>query len=262
VGHATATNDPRQRFTDRVDDYVRYRPDYPAAVCSFLAGKAGLGRGSWVADIGAGTGIFTRQLLDTGASVYAVEPNDAMRAAAVAAIGGRPGFRSLPGSAEATGLPDRSVDLITCAQSFHWFDVARSRREFGRILTPAGWCALVWNTAQDEASEFMRGYRAIRQSVDPAQAHHDRGRRDARCDELYGAGRWERHGFDHAQTLDFAALCGRLMSASYAPREGHPARAPLMTALRQLFERCQDERGRVTLTYVTQLYVGRLAAEG
>jgi len=251
--------DPRQRFSDRVGDYVRYRPGYPPAAMDWVARRAGLGAGSPVADIGSGTGIFTGLLLAIGATVFAVEPNDAMRAAAEAALGDRPNFRSIPGSAEETGLPAHSVGLVTCAQAFHWFDVPRTRLEFTRILRPGGWCALIWNSARIGASAFAQGYEAIKETygIDFQQIRHEGRVRDERCDQLYGAGRWELHSFDSAQPLDLAGLKGRLRSSSYAPKEGHASHAPMMEALSRLFEATQVE-GKVTMSYSTNVYLGQL----
>ena len=130
---------PTERFTDRVDAYVRYRPDYPSAALLLLEREAGLARGGRVADIGAGTGILSAMLLELGAEVFAVEPNDAMRAAAERRLCGTSGFHAVAGTAEATGLPDQSVDLVTAAQAFHWFDSLRARREFRRIARPGAW---------------------------------------------------------------------------------------------------------------------------
>src|ERR1017187_8835274 len=146
--------DPLRRFSDRVEDYVRYRPGYPAGLIRALRSKAGLAQTSVVADVGSGTGIFTRLLLDEGARVFAVEPNDTMRGAAEAELRSRANFVSVKGTAEATGLEDHSVSLVTCAQAFHWFDPAGTRREFRRILAAGGWCALIWNTAIAGGSDF------------------------------------------------------------------------------------------------------------
>ena len=134
----------------------------PGPPCLLLAKKTGLDPTVRVADIGSGTGIFSRLLIEAGATVFAVEPNAAMRAAAEAAFGGQPRFASLEGTAEATGLPERSVSLITCAQAFHWFDPAAARGEFVRILSPDGWCALIWNTPVRDGSAFALGYEKIK----------------------------------------------------------------------------------------------------
>ena len=128
--------DPTQRFGDRVAQYIRYRPSYPVEVISTLERSCGLSEDSVVADIGAGTGIFTGLLLQSGATVIAVEPNDEMRSAADRSLGDQPKYASCGGSAENTGLDGASVDIITAAQSFHWFRPEGAREEFARILKP------------------------------------------------------------------------------------------------------------------------------
>src|SRR5437899_1233764 len=131
-----------ERFTDRVADYVRFRPHYPPAVFAELRDRLGLGAGSSVADVGSGTGISARPLLEMGCTVFAVEPNAAMRSAAEQWLGDFPRFQSIAGTAEATTLAEHSVDAVVAAQAFHWFDAASARREFQRILKPRGWVAL------------------------------------------------------------------------------------------------------------------------
>jgi SAM-dependent methyltransferase len=251
---------PLSRFSDRVEDYVLYRPSYPSSVISFLAANAGLSTASAVADIGSGTGIFTRLLLDTGASVVAVEPNDAMRHAAETALNHRPNFRSVKGTAEATGLPDESVSLITSAQAFHWFDPAAARKEFRRISMVRGTCALIWNTAVAGASEFGIGYEQIKESSasESDRVRHEDSEKSGRFDMLFGAGNWERHVFENSQSLDLKGVKGRMLSSSYAPKEGHPRHGPMIKALEMLFDRCQKD-GLIPIEYTTKVFFGRIA---
>jgi len=251
--------DPLGRFSDRVGDYVRYRPSYPAAAIAFLGSRIGLSGASTVADVGSGTGIFTGLLLATGAHVLAVEPNDAMRSAAEVQFAGRRNFTSVRGAAEATGLADRSVSLVTCAQAFHWFDVAAARREFSRILSPGGWCALVWNTSVIGKSEFAVGYERIKEEfgTDFRTIRLEAFEREGRFDAFFGPGKWEKETFANFQSLDLAGLRGRLLSSSYAPKAGQPGHEGMMTALDQLFERCQKD-GAVRMDYDTEVFFGRL----
>ncbi len=251
--------DPLRRFSDRVEDYVRYRPGYPDALIRALAAKAGLAKTSVVADVGSGTGIFTRLLLGTGAKVFAVEPNDAMRDAAEAEFRGRENFMSVKGTAEATGLGDHAVSLVTCAQAFHWFDPAETRREFRRILVPGGWCAVIWNTSVSGGTDFGIGYEGIKEEfgTDFQRIRHENIEKTGRFDGFFGAGAWKAEQFENSQTLDLGGLKGRLLSSSYAPKEGHPRHGAMMEALTALFDRCQ-ERGVVRMDYKTELYVGRL----
>ena len=137
--------DSTQRFSTRVEAYVKYRPGYPAAMLDFLARELAMGPESQVADIGAGTGILTALLAPRVARVWAVEPNDDMRAAAKRLLAQVGNIGWLHGSAEATGLPTGAMDLVTVAQAFHWFDRAAFRQECQRLLKPGGQVALIWN---------------------------------------------------------------------------------------------------------------------
>jgi len=252
--------DSLRRFSDRVQDYVRYRPSYPAAALGWLRERGGLGPGTPVADVGAGTGIFSRLLLEAGARVFAVEPNDAMRAAAEAQLGGNAAFLSSAGTAEATGLPAGGVALVTCAQAFHWFEPARARAEFRRILAPGGACALLWNTSV-RGGAFAEGYEEIkaRFGTDFKEIRHEELEAGGRMAAFYGPAGYEKRLFPNAQALDRDGLRGRLLSSSYAPKAGHPNHAPMLAALDALFARCQAG-GRVAMEYQTEVYLGRFSS--
>lgn len=252
--------DPRERFSTRVENYVRYRPGYPGAVVDAIAERCGSVSASCVADIGSGTGIFSRLLLDRGFSVYGVEPNAEMRAAAESLLAGEDRFTSVHGSAECTTLPDASVDVVTAAQAFHWFKGETTRTEWSRILRPRGLVALVWNVRNVGASELMSGYEALLRELgtDYAEVSHE-GVDDARLRALYGHGAFERLSFPNAQTFDFAGLVGRVESASYAPEAGHSNYVPMMQRLRQLFEASQSN-GTVAFEYETRLFIGPIVS--
>lgn len=255
---AMPPSDPTQRFTNRVDAYVRYRPGYPAAVIDALQRQAGLGPASLVADIGAGTGIFTQLLLPHVAHVWAVEPNDAMRAAADQLLAGRPNTTRVNGTAEATTLPDHSVDLVTVAQAFHWFSPGETRREFARILRPQGAVALVWNERLADATPFLRDYEALlrRRATDYAEvATADRYTQSLTA--FFGPRSFTLTEFPNEQRFDYAGLEGRLLSSSYAPPAGHPDHAPMLAELRALFDQ-HANGGQVSFAYRAKLYVGRL----
>ena len=150
-----------ERFSGRAADYVKYRPHYPSAAFAELQAQLGLGQGTVVADVGSGTGIATKPLLDLGCTVYAVEPNADMRRAAEDRLRTMPQFHSVVGTAEATTLPDDSVDAVLAAQAFHWFDAPAARREFARILKRGGWVVLLENDRLDQGSPFMADYRRL-----------------------------------------------------------------------------------------------------
>ena len=153
--------DSTQRFSDRVENYIRYRPSYPAQVLETLRSECGLSASSTVADIASGTGIFSRLLLEDGNRVYGVEPNREMRQAAERLLADFRGFMSIAGTAEATTLPDQSVEFATAAQAAHWFDLPKARKEFARILKPQGWAVLIWNERCTDTTPFLREYEEL-----------------------------------------------------------------------------------------------------
>ncbi|MDE1893243.1 MAG: class I SAM-dependent methyltransferase [Xanthomonadaceae bacterium] len=249
---------PTMRFSDRVDDYVRYRPDYPPALLAWLQREHGVAAGWRVADVGAGTGISAKMFLDVGCRVTAVEPNAPMRDAATRWLAGYPLFDAIDGRADATGLAGASVDLVTVAQAFHWFDEAAARREFARILRPGGLAAIWWNSRRLGGSAFLEGYEALLKTFGTDYASvAERYPDDARMRDWFGAGFRGAASFAHGQALDFDALRGRLMSSSYVPQAGHPQHLPMLQALRELFDRCV-ERGTIDFAYDTRIFVGQL----
>jgi SAM-dependent methyltransferase len=246
-----AAIDPRERFSDRAERYARHRPGYPEGIVTLLRDQTGLGPSWVVADVGSGTGLSAAPFLARGHDVFAVEPNAAMRAEAERRHQGTAAFHSMDGSAEATGLPDRSVDLVVAAQAFHWFDQPAARREFRRILREPRWVAVFWNVRDTAASELMRGYEAL------IRAFRTSGETPGHDLEQFLGGPPGRASLPNEQLLDFEELEGLVLSASYIPLEGDPRHGPLLAALRDLFDRHQQD-GRVRLRYRTELYFGRL----
>lgn len=246
-----------QRFSDRVGDYVRYRPDYPRALLEWLQRGHGVARDWEVADIGAGTGIASKMFLDADCRVTAVEPNAAMRGAAESWLQAYPKFRALGGSADATGLADASVDLVAVAQAFHWFDPVAARREFNRILRQHGLIAIWWNSRRIAGTQFLGGYEALLQKfgtdyASVAQRYAD----DAQMRKWFGTSFRGSAHFGHQQLLDFAALRGRLMSSSYAPQAGDSHHRPMLQALRELFDN-SAVNGTISFDYDTRIFVGQ-----
>ena len=250
---------PTRRFGDRVEDYRRHRPGYPGALTRWLMAEAGLEPGDAVADLGSGTGLLTRDLLAAGLAVQAVEPNAPMRAAADADLGHYPGYASVDGTAEATGLPDASVRLITAAQAYHWFVPEAARTESIRILEPRGHAALIWNVRRID-SRFAEAYETLLLARCPDYAAgqpHQASLEDIA--RYFGPSPTRHVSFDYQQHFDFDGLKGRLLSSSYTPKAGDPAREPLVEALRVLFDQFRQD-GRVAFAYDTRAWIAQLKA--
>lgn len=251
--------EPAERFSHRVADYIRYRPGYPHEVMATLRADFGLAPHHVIADVGGGTGISTELLLSAGHPVFAVEPNEAMRAAAEQRLASKYSqFTSLAASAERTTLPDASVDWVVAAQSFHWFDVDACRVEFRRILRTPPRVALLWNNRREDGP-FLSGFEGFLReyAVDYTKVKHQQVEEDGRLDRFFAPG-WQQRTFPNMQTVDYDGLLGRVRSASYMPAPDHPRFEEMCDALRRLFD-AHAESGTVTLLYDTRLYVGVLA---
>ena len=252
---------PTARFSDRVDNYVKYRPGYPPEVLAVLAEVAQLSPAAVIADLGSGTGISARLFLDNGNVVYGVEPNAAMRAAAEAALQGFPNFYSIAGTAEATTLPDASVDFVVAAQAFHWFDVPATHGEAQRILKPGGQGILLWNDRLTHGTPFLEAFEALllRFGTDYAAINHRNAQAIDRqaITQFFGHSDWRLHTLPNFQSFDYEGLQGRLLSSSYAPLAGHPNFEPMLARLREIFAEYQ-EQGYVKFEYETQVYCGGL----
>jgi SAM-dependent methyltransferase len=257
---ASVTDDSTHRFSNRADDYSRFRPDYPAALLEHLCARCGLGPDCVVADIGAGTGILSRQLLPLAARVFAIEPNLAMRSLAESLLGEDDRYHSLPSCAEDSLLADASIDLVTVAQAFHWFERAAFRRECQRILRPGGLVALIWNERELLADPVAGAYEAILQHHArplPRVTHQQIDESAMRA--FFGGGHYHRAAFANHQELDFEGLLGRMRSSSYAPSKGSAEYFPMVHELEELHADFADERGLVCLRYSCNCYSGALA---
>lgn len=256
-----ATSDPRptERFTERVDAYVKYRPSYPPEALRAIREALGVEPPAVAADVGAGTGIFSALLLAEGFGVIAVEPNLAMREAATRALAGHPRFSTVAGSAEDTGLEEASVSFVTAAQAFHWFDGPRARAELRRITRAPHPVALLWNKRSLDATPLLRAYEELllRASDDYAQVRHENVRRSG-IGAFFAPNGHEYLRFPTAHALSEEAFVGRTLSASYVPGKGHPRHDETVRSLRALFAEHQTQ-GVVELVYDTEVYVGRLA---
>jgi SAM-dependent methyltransferase len=241
------------RFSNRVANYVKYRPGYPAEVLELFKNEMGLTKDSVLADVGSGTGLSAKLFLENGNAVYGVEPNAAMRDAAEEYLKDFPTFISHDGTAESTGLDDASMDFVTASQAFHWFDPDKTRAEFTRILKPGGWIALIWNERQLDTTEFLHEYEKLllKYATDYEKVRHENIDERKLSDFFQTA--YRQATFPNVQVFDFDGLRGRLLSASYMPSEDHPSFPALEKELKELFTK-HSENDRIRLLYDTNIY--------
>jgi SAM-dependent methyltransferase len=251
------TKSPTARFSDRVENYARYRPGYPPEVLELLRSECGLEPHHIVADIASGTGMFTRLLLENGNSVFAVEPNLEMREMGAHRLEAFSRLVSIAGTAEETTLRSGSVDFVTAAQAAHWFDLPRARAEFARILQRWGWCVLIWNERRTDSSPFLRDYEELllAYGTDYKEVRHERT--TAVIDEFFAPAPHREEVFELRQRFDYDGAAGRLLSSSYAPLEGHPSYEPMMAELQRIFH-AHAADGLVEFEYKTRVFFGRL----
>lgn len=246
------------RFTSRVGDYARYRPTYPRAVVELLAGECGLTPASRVADVGSGTGLSSELFLRNGNLVYGIEPNREMREAGERLLVGFDNFVSVDGRAEATTLPDESVDFIVAGQAFHWFDIEGARREFERVLAPGGWVVVVWNERRTDSTPFLIAYERmlLDYGTDYREVSHKYADEEL-IHPFFGADVARVKIFENRQVFDIESLKGRVRSASYTPEPGHPDFEPMMKRLAEIFE-AHAEEGRVAFEYETKVFYAQM----
>jgi ubiquinone/menaquinone biosynthesis C-methylase UbiE len=249
--------DPTQRFSSRVDNYVRYRPGYPPEVLELLKKDCGLTSETVVADIASGTGIWTRRLLENGNIVFGVEPNSEMRKAGEEFLRDYSRLTSVAGTAEETTLPDHSVGMVSAAQAAHWFDRERARREFVRILKPGGWTVLLWNERLTDSTAFLRAYEQLLldHGTDYKEVRHERTTAEIR--DFFAPAAYREKVFKSEQRFDYDGLEGRLKSSSYTPQAGDKNYKPMIEGLRRIFDEHQVN-GQVAFAYDTRVFYGIL----
>ncbi len=250
---------PAERFSNRADNYQKYRPGYPSGVIELIRRECG--EAVPLADIGAGTGILTKLLLDAGYPVTAIEPNQPMRNIAEQDLAIFPRFTSLATTAEKTGLPDRSVQVITVAQAFHWFNVEEVSAEFRRILMPRGKVFLIWNHRRLQGSRFCQGYEDLLLSLGEAynlvSALDQKDKGEQRRQQFFLHNEIRHAQFENPQIMDWAGLRGRFLSSSYVPAKGDARHEEMLSKLEELF--LENERaGQVVFEQTTEVYFGTL----
>jgi ubiquinone/menaquinone biosynthesis C-methylase UbiE len=253
------STDSTKRFTDRVANYVKYRPGYPPDVITYLEKECHLNSDSVIADVGAGTGIFTKLLLEKDYKVYAVEPNDAMREEADRQLTHFNSYHSMIGTADKTGLSAQSIDLIVCAQAFHWFNTSETKAEFQRILKSGGQAALIWNNRDVEADAFAEAYDELLKTLSGGdyECINHQNLSPADFERFYKDGQYTLTKFPNQQVFDFEHLAGRAFSSSYVPAEDTEAGKAFKEKLKTIFDTYQRD-GKVIFRYDTEVYLGNV----
>lgn len=246
-----------QIFTGVGEIYAKYRPTYPTSFIQYLSTDIGLNSNSVVADIGSGTGILTKLLLNTGAKVYAVEPNDDMRKIAEINNQNSANFISVNASAENITLTEHTIDYITVAQSFHWFNRACFKKECQRILKPNGKVILIWNR-RDETSELVQEIDSISQKYCPNFSGSLCGMRGANTENEYQdffVGKYDTQIFPNDILFDKERFIGLHQSASYRLDENDKNYHNYIHALSDFFD-LHSTNGKLILQNNTYCYVG------
>lgn len=251
-------SDPKQRFTNKVTNYARYRPTYPEALFTFLQNHLGLSPYHAVADIGSGTGLSSKWLIKQGNPLYSVEPNANMRLVAEHLFQQFPNFLSMNGAAEDTSLPDNSVDFLLIGQAYHWFDQVKARQELKRILKTGGYAIIVWNERLTESSQFLKQFEnlLIRFSRDYMKVDH-RNISEFMLANFYGHRQYGYQSFQNCQLFNWEGLKGRLLSMSYAPQTDETAYTQMLDELSRIFRK-NGNFGQIKFDYVTRMYFGQL----
>jgi len=197
-------------------------------------------------------------LLENGNRVFGVEPNPEMREAGENLLRGFPNFTSVGGTAEATTLPDHSVDFVTAAQAAHWFNRALARLEFARILKRGGWLVLLWNERRTESTPFLRAYEQLllTYGTDYQEVRHENT--TSTVHEFFSSPRFQERLFAMRQEFDYGGIEGRLLSSSYTPGPDHSNHSAMLHDLRRIFD-AHQAGGRVAFEYNTRLYFGQLS---
>ena len=246
-----------ERFSNRVENYVKYRPTYPKAVLGLFREAMNLQSDATIADIGSGTGISAKLFLENGNPGFGVEPNAAMREAAENFLREFTNFKSVDGMAENTNLENKTVDFVIAAQAFHWFDRAKTREEFKRILREKGFVILLWNERQLDSTPFLRGYEQllIEYGTDYETVRHENITKETLQDFFLTD--FEQKNFQNAQAVDFAGLKGRMLSSSYIPTAENPRFSVMLENLETLFAE-HHQNGRIEILYDTKVFYAQI----
>ena len=248
--------DTTHAFDGKAEAYARHRLDYSPVAIEAITAIAGLGRASVIADLGAGTGMLTRHFAERVGRVFAIEPNDDMRALALASLGQHASLRMMNGTAQQTGLPDHSVDAVLAGRAIQWFDPAPAQAEIRRILRPGGWLIVVRTPVTDAYSSA-----ALERLRDERISRHDRNARHHRpqadVDDYFGGGNYIRLAYPCAAQETWPEFLGRLQSLSFSPQPGDAKYAGFERAAREIFDGGAVD-GLLRVEYATEVLMKQI----
>lgn len=242
-------------FDGRAIDYTVSRPSYSIELINYLYSQYGITETSVVADIGSGTGKFSKQLLDRQNEVYCVEPNDEMRSIAENELGRYKNFHSVAGNAENTTLKNNFADYITTAQAFHWFDVLKFKKECLRIIKPNGSVFLIWNIRDasniinqewhNTFSQFCPNFHGFSNGIE---------RDDLKIKAFFDKG-YEYITFDYPLIFDKENFIKRSLSSSYSLKDDDVNYEAYISALNEIFYKYENN-GLITISNLSVAYIG------
>ena len=247
----------RKNFDGYADDYTIGRPQYSEGLVDQLLADFDPASNVKIADIGSGTGKFSSQLLARGFEVYSVEPNDDMRRVAEEELSGFNRFHSVNGGAEDTSLDSASVDLVTTAQAFHWFDVDKFRAECKRILRSNAKVALVWNVRDMKAPVNQELYDIYKRYC-PRFVGFSGGivKNDPRIQFFFESG-YKYISYPNPLTLDKEKFIARSLSGSYSIKEDDSSYEEYMDSITDIFSK-YSVSGSVIIPNDSVAYIGCL----
>lgn len=249
--------DTTKKFDGRATDYTTSRPSYAWKLIDYLYSNFGITNCSIIADIGSGTGKFAKHLLDKGSEVYCVEPNRDMRCVAEKELYMYQKFHSVNGDAENTTLANDSVDFITTAQAFHWFDVSKFKQECLRIIKSGGSVFLIWNVRNNSDllnqelyqiySTYCPNFRGFSGGIEQD---------DQRIKDFFG-GKYDYVSFDNPLFFDRETFIARSLSSSYSLKDGDDQYQKYISALNALFDK-HENNGIVSIANQSVAYMGTI----